>query len=193
MLLYKLQKNTNSEQPKAYGKYFAFSVPTKTIGDKELAHELSAHNTGFSEGQVRGLLADMVKIIKSKVIEGIAVKIEDLAIFSLGIVNKEGAETKKAFSVLKNVESVKLRARATGEVTRSKLNLEASLKNIEKLTKSKINTNGDDGGDDDGEHITTPTNPSGDNKENPSQGDDKGNSKGDSSSTTDPDDGDIHL
>lgn len=193
MLLYKLQKNTNPELPKAYGKYFAFSVPTKTISDKELAHELSEHNTGFSEGQVRGLLADLVKIIKAQVMEGKAVKIEDLAIFSLGIVNKEGAESKKAFSVLKNVESVKLRARATGELTRSKLNLDASLKNIEKFTKSKANANGDNGGDDDGEHISTPTNPSGDNKDTPSQGSDKGDSKGDSSTTTDPDDGDIHL
>ena len=75
----------------------------------------------------------MVKRIKENITNGFAVKIDDLAIFTCGIVNKEGATDKAKFSVAANIESIKLRARATGELTRANLNREASLMDIEKL------------------------------------------------------------
>jgi len=86
------------------------------------------HNTGFSKGSVNGLLTDMVSIIKEQLLEGKNVKIADLAIFSLGIKNtKGGAKSEADFSVVKNIQGVKLRARATGELITKSLNLEASL------------------------------------------------------------------
>ena len=45
----------------------------------------------------------------------------------------------------KNIESVKLRARATGELTRAKLNLDASLKDIEKMVSTNSEKDGDGG------------------------------------------------
>lgn len=176
MILYKLQKNTNKEMKEAFGKYYAYPVITKTVDINELALQMTEHNTGFSVGQVKGMLADMVKRIKENILNGFAVKIDDLAIFTCGIVNKEGATSKSDFKVLSNVESVKLRARSTGELTKAKLNLDAALKNVEKLTKQASSNNGDDG-DDNGEHITTPSNPSDDKKDNnPSGGSDTGGS-----------------
>ena len=167
MILYKLQKNTNSEMKEAFGKYYAYPVITKTVDINELAQQMAEHNTGFSVGQVKGMLADMVKRIKENILNGFAVKIDDLAIFTCGIVNKEGAASKAEFKVLSNVESVKLRARSTGELTKAKLNLDATLKNVEKLTKSAKSEDSDGNG----EHITTPTTPSDDNKDkNPSGG-----------------------
>ena len=147
MILYQLKKNTNETVKEAFGKYYAFPVITQTIGISGLAAHMSSHNTGFSPGQVKGMLTDMVKCIKELVLSGVAVKIDDLAIFTLGIVNKEGAATKDDFTVQKNIESVKLRSRATGELMRATLNLEANLKDIEKMTKSK--DGGTDGGDTD--------------------------------------------
>lgn len=189
MILYKLLKNTNTEMKEAYGKYYAYPVITKTVNINELANQMAEHNTGFSVGQVKGLLADMVKRIKENILNGFAVKIDDLAIFTCGIINKEGAESKAQFKVMSNVESVKLRARSTGELTRAKLNLDATLKNVEKLTKLSISS--DDGGDDEnGEHITTPTTPSDDQKDNPSGGSGSSTNPGESSdkdSGTDPD------
>lgn len=90
MILYKLLKNTNSEMKEAYGKYYAYPVITKTVNINELANQMAEHNTGFSVGQVKGLLADMVKRIKENILNGFAVKIDDLAIFTCGIINKEG-------------------------------------------------------------------------------------------------------
>ena len=133
MILFKILKNMNKEMKEAYGKYYAYPVITKTVDIDGLAKQMAAYNTGFSEGQVKGMLADMVKRIKENITNGFAVKIDDLAIFTCGIVNKEGATDKAKFSVAANIESIKLRARATGELTRANLNREASLMDIEKL------------------------------------------------------------
>ena len=145
MMLFKLQKNNNPEMKEAYGNYYALPVILQTMGIAELAVMMAEHNTGFSAGQVKGMLTDMVKCIKQLVLDGKAVKIDDLAIFTLGIVNKAGAATKAEFSVQKNIESVKLRARATGELTRAKLNLDASLKDIEKMVSATSDKDGDGG------------------------------------------------
>ena len=55
-------------------------------------------------------------------------KIDGLAIFSLGIKNKIAANTEEEFTVSKNIEGVKLKARATGELSSKQLNLEATLR-----------------------------------------------------------------
>ena len=65
---------------------------------------------------------------------GKLIKIDNLAIFSIGIKNKLGADTEKDFSIIKNIEGVKLRARATGELMSDKLNLDATLKKATALT-----------------------------------------------------------
>ena len=83
----------------------------------------------------------MVSIIKEQLLDGKNVKIADLAIFSLGIKNtKGGAKSEADFSVIKNIQGVKLRARATGELITKSLNLEASL------MKATANTNIANGG-----------------------------------------------
>ena len=77
----------------------------------------------------------MVSCIKELLLEGKNVKITDLAIFSLGIKNAEGAMSPEEFTVSKNIKGVKLRARATGELMSKTLNLEASLKRATATTK----------------------------------------------------------
>ena len=75
----------------------------------------------------------MVKCIKELVLQGFAVKIDDLAIFSIGLKTKKGADSEEDFSVAKNIEGVRLRARATGNLTSNKLDIQASLKNASNL------------------------------------------------------------
>lgn len=135
MVLFKLVKNNNKNIEKAYGKVYARPVVTQTIGISELAEHLCSHNTGFSAGATQGLLTDMVKCIRELVLQGIAVKIDNLAIFSLGIKPKKGADSEDDFSVAKNVEGVRLRARATGNFTRESLDINASLKNYDSFVK----------------------------------------------------------
>ena len=136
MILYVLKQNKN-EKSSAYGKFFAYPVIEETIDLDALAEHMSNHNTPYSKGAIKGMLTDMVSCIQALLLEGKNVKIADLAIFSLGIRNNGGSETEEAFTVSKNIKGVKLRARATGELTTTSLNLEASLKKATATTKPK--------------------------------------------------------
>ena len=138
MILYILRQNKNS-QSAAYGKFFAYPVIEETITLDGLAEHMSNHNTPFSKGAIKGTLTDMVNCIKELLLEGKNVKIDDLAIFSLGIKNRSGANTEKDFTVTGNIKGVKLRARATGELVTKNLNLEATLKKATATTKANNN------------------------------------------------------
>lgn len=169
MILFKLSKNKNPKIKEAYGKYYARPVVTQTVDLNGLAEHMTEHNTGFSPGATKGLLTDMVKCIKELVLQGLAVKIDDLAIFSIGLKTKKGADSEDDFSVAKNIEGVRLRARATGNLTSSKLDIQASLKNAANLLVEDSNK------------TTTPSGPDGDGSGSGTNGP----SKGDSSQTGD--------
>ena len=143
MILYVLRKNTNSKSS-AYGKYFAYPVIEETVTLEGLAEHMSNHNTPFSKGAITGMLTDMVNCIKELLLEGKNVKIADLAIFSIGIKNRGGAESESAFSTSSNIKGVKLRARATGDLTATALNLEANLKKASATTKATASTSTSD-------------------------------------------------
>ena len=135
MILYILRQNKN-QSSLAYGKFFAFPVIEETVTLEGLAEHMSNHNTPFSKGAIKGMLTDMVNCIKELLLEGKNVKIDDLAIFSLGIRNAGGALKAEDFTVSKNIKGVKLRARATGELIAKNLNLEATLKKATATTKA---------------------------------------------------------
>ena len=128
MLLYVLKLNQNAKMPEAYGKYYAYPVITQTVGIDGLAEHMASHNTPFSKGAIKGMITDMVSCIKELTLQGIAVKIDDLAIFSIGIRNKEGAASEKEFTIAKNINGFRLRARGTGEFSAKTINLDATLK-----------------------------------------------------------------
>ena len=113
---------------KCFGKWFAKNVVEETIDLDGLADHMSHHHSPYSKGVIKGLLTDMIGCIKELLLEGKNVKIDDLAIFSLGIKNKEMAAKEEDFTVSKNIEGVKLKARATGDLMSKSLNLEATLK-----------------------------------------------------------------
>ena len=114
---------------KCFGKWFAKNVVEETVDLDTLSEHMSSHNSPYSKGVIKGLLTDMVDCIKELLLEGKNVKIDDLAIFSIGIKNqKGGADNEEEFSVTKNVQGVKLRSRATGILMPKALNLVASLR-----------------------------------------------------------------
>ena len=187
MILFNVKKNKNKQMPNAYGKYYAYPVVTQTIGSDELADHMSSHNTPFSPGAIKGMLTDMVICIRELALQGIAVKIDNLAIFSIGIKNKQGADSEKDFSVSKNIEGVKLRARATGELVSDKLNLDATLKKASALAGTDST---DDGGSDSPSGGDTPSGGGSDTQSGGSSDSQSGGdtSKGDTSSGDDTDD-----
>ena len=87
MLHYKLYQN-KSKGNKAYGKWFARAMVTQTIDLEQLAEHMANHNTPYSKGAILGVLTDMVNCIRELVLDGNAVKIPNLAIFSAGLTTK---------------------------------------------------------------------------------------------------------
>jgi len=143
MILIKLAKNKNKTIKEAYGKYYARPVVTETIGIDELAEHMASHNTPFSKGAIKGLLTDMVSCVKELVLQNKAVKIDNLAIFSIGIINKMGAASIKEWNLAKFVEGYRLRARATGKLSNTQLSLDANAKNAMDLLNSSESAAGD--------------------------------------------------
>lgn len=136
MIKYILKQCKNSIA-KIYGKWFAYPKIEETLNLADLSKHMASHNTPYSEGVIHGVLKDMVKCIKEQLLEGKNVKIDDLAIFSLGIKNsKGGSATEEDFSVTKNINGVKLRARATGTLLAKSLNLDATLKKATAISGS---------------------------------------------------------
>ena len=127
MLKYVVEENKNKKSL-AFGKWYAFPVVEETMNLAALAKHMEEHNTGFSEAMCLGMMTAMVKCIKEQLLAGKNVKIDNLAIFSVGIRNKEGAKSEAEFSVANNIEGVKLRARATGTLSNANLNALASVK-----------------------------------------------------------------
>ena len=121
-VFYRKYQNKN-RQSVAYGKWFARAVTIgKTINIDELAKHMSEHNTPYSKGAIKGVLTDMIGCVRELMLEGKAVQLEGLAIFSAGIkTKKNGAPTSAEFSTTKHIDSVYMRARATGEFTRQEL------------------------------------------------------------------------
>ena len=146
MIRYILRKIKNDQSP-VFNRWFAYPVGEETVNLSNLAKHMASHNTPFSAGVIKGLLTDMINCIKELLLEGKNVKIDDLAIFSLGIKNRKGgAESEDQFTVTQNIEGVKFRARATGELMAKNLNLEASMKKAKAV-------------DDKGNTTTQPQNP----------------------------------
>ena len=134
MIRYILKKCKNARQA-IFGKLFAYPVIEETVNEDDLAEHMASHNTPFSQGAIKGMLTDMVQCIHELLLEGKNVKISNLAIFSIGIKNaKGGAENEEDFSVQKNIQGVKLRARATGIMLAKGLKLNATLKKAVALT-----------------------------------------------------------
>jgi predicted histone-like DNA-binding protein len=146
MIYYKLQQNKNPKST-SKNKWFAYPEIQETVDLDKLADHMSSHNTVYSKGVIKGMLTDMVGCIKELLLEGKNVKIADLAIFSIGIKNKKGgAESQEVFMVTKHIQSVKLRARATGDLIAKSLNLEASLKKVKGQDDAIQNLNPDSSG-----------------------------------------------
>ena len=143
---------------KCFGKWFAKNVVEETIDLDALAEHMSNHNSPYSKGVIKGLLTDMIGCIKELLLEGKNVKIDDLAIFSIGIKNaKGGAATEEDFNVSRNISSVKLRSRATGILLAKALNLDASLKKATSLTGNQSTGAGGESGEEGGNDTPTPS------------------------------------
>ena len=141
MIKYVLKQNKNKKSL-AFGKWYAFPVVEETMDLAELAKHMEEHNTGFTEAMCLGMMTAMVKCIKEQLLAGKNVKIDNLAIFSVALRNKEGAKTEAEFTAANNIAGVKLRARATGTLSNANLNSSASVKKASVVSSASTSEGG---------------------------------------------------
>ena len=127
MIRYKKYQMTGENSP-LKGLWYARPVIEETYDTERLAKHMANHNTPYSAGVVKGVLTDMISCIKELILDGKNVKLDDLAIFSVGIVSRKGAASAADGTLADNVKGLKLRARATGELSNAQINLEGQMK-----------------------------------------------------------------
>ena len=93
MIHYKIYQDKRKTS-KRKGYWYARAVVDQTYDLEKLAEYMSAHNTPYSKGAIAGVLTDMVACIREMVLEGVAVKIPDLAIFS-AVISEPEARARK--------------------------------------------------------------------------------------------------
>lgn len=150
MIRYKKYQMTGEKNP-LRGLWYARPVIEETFDTETLAKHMANHNTPFSAGVIKGVLADMIACIKELILDGKNVKLDDLAIFSVGIVSRRGAPSSAEFTIANNIKGLKLRARATGELSNAQINLDGQLKEASPYNVSKANNGGTTGGGTGGE------------------------------------------
>ena len=145
MIRYKKHQITGENNP-INGLWYAHPLIEDTFNTEKLARHMANHNTPYSAGLIKGVLSDMISCIKELILDGKNVKLDDLAIFSVGIVSKKGAASAADFTLANNVKGLKLRARATGELSNAQINLEGQLKEASKYNVDDGKTTPDQGG-----------------------------------------------
>lgn len=150
MIRYKKYQVMGEKSP-LKGLWYARPVIEETYDTDKLAKHMANHNTPFSSGVIKGVLSDMIACIKELILDGKNVKLDDLAIFSVGIVSKGGAQSSDLFSLANNVKGLKLRSRATGELSNAQINLEGQLKEASVYyPETRSSDSGTTGGSDEG-------------------------------------------
>ena len=154
------------------GLWFAKVASDEILDLQALSVHMHNHNCPYSEGTILGVLRDAVKCTKELLLEGKKVKFDNLALFSVGI-KGTGVVNQADYSVQKNIEGLRLLARATGNLSTSRLFLDSQLKEVKYYGEGTII---DDTPTDD-----TPSDDSG-SSSGGSDTDDSGSSSGGSSS-----------
>lgn len=83
MIRYKKYRNMNTAS-KTYGQWYGRAVHQLMEFDEFVEH-MAKHHCVYSEGTIRGVLIEMETCLREMLLEGRAVRFDDLGIFRLGI------------------------------------------------------------------------------------------------------------
>lgn len=104
MIRFKKYKNTNRDS-QAFGKWYGRAVHEMMEFDEFIQH-MATHHCVFSEATIRGVLVEMETCLREMLLEGRAVRFDDLGIFRIGLETK-GELTQDKFTAA-SIKSVRL-------------------------------------------------------------------------------------
>lgn len=105
MIHYKVKQN-NREGSETKGKWYARATHELMEFDEFIKH-LANHHSPFSEATIRGVLIEMENCLRELLLEGKAVRMDELGIFKIGL-KTTPAETADKFNARDNVVGCRL-------------------------------------------------------------------------------------
>ena len=99
-------KKENKPTLKNYGKYKAVAVHYQTIESDKLVKE-TAKRTGFSEGNIIGVLMSVAEVVNSHLREGDRVRLPEWGMMKLEI-ESDKVDDPKTFRAKKHIRGVRL-------------------------------------------------------------------------------------
>ena len=133
---YKIYKNLSAASQQ--NKYYARAFHDETIGLEELAEHMSNHNTPYSKGTIHGVLKDMVACVRQLLLDSTKVKLDALAIFSLGLTSRP-ADSPADFTPSGNIVKAYINAIGTGEISKKQLDVTARFKEVVEYNRGESN------------------------------------------------------
>lgn len=106
MIKYKKYQN-KSKDSKVFGKWFGRAVHEIVEFDEFIEH-MAKHHCVYSEGTLRGVLIEMEICLRELLLDGKAVRMDDLGIFALSIANKKGGADKAEDYTPNMIDSVRM-------------------------------------------------------------------------------------
>ena len=102
---YKIKKETKPTL-KNFGKYKAVAVHEKTIESEQIIKE-TALRTGFSTGNIKGVLISIAEVVNSHLRDGDRVRLPDWGMMKLEI-ESDKVDDPKEFRAKKHIRGVRL-------------------------------------------------------------------------------------
>lgn len=99
--------------------------------DKIAAH-MASHSTAYTEGEISGMLKDLINCIQELVLDGKQVKLANLALFKLGI-NCKGVDDPNN-ATTQNIRKIRILARGTGKLSTQQLKQKAHFKELDEYS-----------------------------------------------------------
>lgn len=102
---YKIKQETKPTL-KNFGKYKAVAVHEKTIESEQIIKETALH-TGFSAGNIKGVLISIAEVVNSHLRDGDRVRLPDWGMMKLEI-ESDKVDDPKEFRAKKHIRGVRL-------------------------------------------------------------------------------------
>lgn len=164
MIKFKKYQNKN-EESKAFGKWYGRAVHELVEFDEFINH-MANHHCVFSEGVIRGVLIEMELCLRELLLEGKAVRMDDLGIFALSIANKSGGAAQASDYTADLITGVRMNLYLGKRFRAKNLYADARFKEADKYIG-----NGNYYEPDSGSEVVTPGNQSGWGDDDPGEGD----------------------